>query len=791
MLDILLTRDSKIKQKNEKYIQQELTNNKVFFDNIEDHPLTENQRKTIVIDETNCLVVAGAGSGKTSTIIGKAGYLLENKYVDPSELLLISFARKARDEMYERGLEKINQELNVYTFHSLGLSILGQVEGKIPSLSELSTDKLKLVNAIDSFIEKRSENKDFLVKLNAFFIFHNTPSVSEFEFETKGEYIDYLKNNEIRSLNGDLVKSFEELDIANFLYLNGIKYAYETDYEISTADRIHRQYKPDFFIPERGIYIEHFGIDENKHTAPFVDNKKYLESMEWKRNIHRLNKTKLIETYSWQKKRGILLKGLEDKLRKNDVNFNPLSPKEMFEKINKLGLIKPFSNLVATFLNLFKSSNKTIPELYEKARTYEKKERYTAYLDIFSEIFEEYQETLGDEIDFNDMINKASEYLREKQYVSPYKYVLVDEFQDISFSRYTLLKGLVENNPNVKSFCVGDDWQSIYRFTGSDISVMSRFDSHFYPSEIMTLDKTFRFNNMLCDVSTKFILENPMQIKKQLSTLKTELHPAVTLHWTINESKRIDDIVKIIPHNDEKTTIFILGRYNHLRPENLYRLRKQYPNCSINYHTIHSSKGKEADYVIVVGLRSGRYSFPSHIEDDPILNLVLSEEELTPNAEERRLFYVALTRAREHVHLLVDPTRPSSFASELEKNNYPIHSVGDRPLVGLNCPECKTGQIVSKWSERGQFFSCNNYPYCDTIMRTCPECGEGFIIKQGEYHVCSTGICSFNAQPCPKCDNGYLVERSGHTKFLGCSNYPKCRYTRTIGPRKRTYRRRH
>ena len=129
LLEILLTGDSKIKHKNEKYIQQELTSNKVFFDNIEDHPLTENQRKTIVIDETNNLVVAGAGSGKTSTIIGKAGYLLENNYVDPSELLLISFARKARDEMFERGQEKINKELNVHTFHSLGLNIIGQVEG--------------------------------------------------------------------------------------------------------------------------------------------------------------------------------------------------------------------------------------------------------------------------------------------------------------------------------------------------------------------------------------------------------------------------------------------------------------------------------------------------------------------------------------------------------------------------------------------------------------------------------------------------------------------------------------
>ncbi|MHA1974593.1 MAG: UvrD-helicase domain-containing protein [Candidatus Hodarchaeales archaeon] len=177
--------ETEITQHNKRFIENELEKNKVFFDNIEDHPLTENQRKTIVVDEKNNLVVAGAGTGKTSTIIGKAGYLLKNNQVKADELLLIAFAKKAKDEMYERGREKINLDLNVHTFHSLGLSIIGQVEGKIPFLSDLSTDRLKLSNSILNYIEKRSKNREFLTKVNNYFTFHKTPYRSEFEFNTK------------------------------------------------------------------------------------------------------------------------------------------------------------------------------------------------------------------------------------------------------------------------------------------------------------------------------------------------------------------------------------------------------------------------------------------------------------------------------------------------------------------------------------------------------------------------------------------------------------------------------
>ncbi|MHA1974592.1 MAG: UvrD-helicase domain-containing protein [Candidatus Hodarchaeales archaeon] len=176
--------------------------------------------------------------------------------------------------------------------------------------------------------------------------------------------------------------------------------------------------------------------------------------MEWKRNIHTQNNTTLIETYSWQKSESVLLETLTKELEENNVEFNRMAQEDLFNELNQLGDVHPFTNLLGTFLNLYKSSGKSLNDLYTKAESLENPARYKAFLDIFKVILEEYQLELGDSIDFNDMINKAEKYIRTGNYQSNYKYILVDEFQDISYSRYSLLKSLLDSNPHSKSFCV-------------------------------------------------------------------------------------------------------------------------------------------------------------------------------------------------------------------------------------------------------------------------------------------------------------------------------------------------
>lgn len=383
------------------------------------------------------------------------------------------------------------------------------------------------------------------------------------------------------------------------------------------------------------------------------------------------------------------------------------------------------------------------------------------------------------------MIIKAEEYVAKGIYRSEFKYILVDEFQDISYSRLRLLKALLTQNPSAKLFCVGDDWQSIYRFTGSDVSIMTDFERHFDSSERLKLDKTFRFDKKLCDFSTKFILKNRNQIKKQLTSNVESVDPSVTLLWSDTIKDTISEVLKRIESSEEKgAQVFIIGRYNHQRPTNLNQFREEYPKLDIDYITAHSSKGKQSDYVIVIELISQGYAFPSQIEDDPVLYLVLAKKELMPNAEERRLFYVAVTRAKKHVYLIASKKNPSTFACEIASGDYEVRIEGRRGETDVLCPECKTGVIMLRRGEFGDFYSCSNYPYCEYKPYMCPQCGKGFLYENGRfasYYICSNEDCSFKRKKCPRCKDGYLIVRSGrYSKFLGCSNYPACKYTRSL-----------
>jgi len=780
LFEALSNGKSLITQSNRDFIRKELEKYSDFFDTIESNPLTDNQRTAIVTDEMRNLVAAGAGTGKTSTIVGKAGYIIESGQAQPEELLLISFARGAKDEMSERVQSRLGFPLRVETFHSLGRSIIAEVEGRKPSLSELSRDSIKLRNAIEGFIKDRSSDTSFMNHLIQYFGFHSAPYESIFGFKTMGEYFDYLRNHQIRSLKGDLVKSYEECSIANFLYINGVEYEYEPYYEVDTATREHRQYRPDFYLPESELYIEHFGVDTNGNTAPYVDRKKYHDDMRWKRETHRENRTTLIETYSWWSSEGVLLDQLEDILKSEGVIFNQIPTEEIFNRINELGLVGQFSGLVSTFLNLFKSSGRTIAELVEKSRRLQDSSRPLAFLDLFRDLYNDYEQSLGSEIDFNDMITRAEEFVSSGRYVSNYKYILADEFQDTSYGRYKLLKALVDQNPEAKLFCVGDDWQSIYRFTGSDISIMTDFDDHFNPSKILSLDKTFRFNNKLCAFSSKFIQKNPNQIKKELTTQTVSELPAVSLLWSDEPEYSMEGILRDLNDRVEHASVYIIGRYNHLEPERLPWFKREFENLEVDFITAHSSKGVQRDYVIVTGLTSLGYAFPSQIEDDPILELVLAKKEKVSNAEERRLFYVAITRARKHVYLIASERTPSIFAVEVATDGYEIVLYGQRGISEGNCPICRTGVILHRQGDYGEFYSCSNYPYCKYRPRKCPRCGVGVVIESSSDYVCTNETCSFRAKKCPQCDDGFLVERQGYSRFLGCINYPDCEYTEQL-----------
>lgn len=765
--------------RNEQFVQDELKRFQVFFDTIEPNPLTEKQRTAIVMDEENVLVVAGAGTGKTSTIVGKACYLVEKGLAKPEEILLIAFNKTVVAEMRKRLGSKLQKIPKIKTYHSLGLGIIGNATGIKPKTSELADDNLKLVKKMGTFVKKRMTDEAFAQKINEYFLYHLVPYKSVFEFKSLGEYIDYIKKFDTRSLKGDKVKSLEECDIANFLYSNGIEYLYEHPYEIQTATSKRRQYMPDFFLPEYGIYIEHFGINREGKTAPYVNQAEYNQRMLWTRKTHEDNQTILIETYSYERQEGQLLTNLKKKLLEKGVTLNQLPNEALFERLNALGRIDHFSALLARFLNLFKSSEKTLEEFLRDEHV---TDRERAFIEIFSKIYEDYSSYLEmrKEIDFTDMIIVATDIMTNGEHQSNFKYVLVDEFQDISQSRYRFLRELLLSNDS-KLFAVGDDWQSIYRFNGSDISIMVDFEKNFGFYERCFLDETFRFNNELAEFSTKFILQNPIQLEKTITSRKEIGQPAVSIVRNNVESAVKEIICKIDRRKSGNEKVFVIGRYNYLEPKYLTDLNKDFPEIDIKFTSAHKSKGLEADYVILLGLKSGQYGFPCEIVDDPVLNLVLTKQEPYPNAEERRLFYVALTRAKKHVFLVVENNyNISSFVSEIQKNGYDLDYFGDKIKISY-CPICKTGNIVPKNGKHGTFYSCNNYPYCKYVARTCPECKEGFVERKGLVYKCSSDHCSFRAEICPACDEGYLIRRNSERgPFFGCSNFPECRYTQSV-----------
>ena len=779
------------KRANDTYLESELRDSQEFFDRVEARPLTGEQRRAVATDDDRNLLIAPAGSGKTSVIVAKAGWLVAKGYQKPSEILLLAFARDARNELGERVRSRLGEDvargIAVRTFHSLGMAIIGEVEGQRPSLAKAADDDLVLNKMLGDILSELLAERSLSRNLVKWFEGQFAPYRSALECRSWGEYWDYIRRFDIRTLKGEKVKSFEECEIANFLYLNGVAYEYEASYEHETATPEKRQYCPDFHLPEDGIYIEHFGINASGGTAPYVDRDEYVRSMEWKRALHEQHGTDLIETFSHERSAGTLIDNLAGNLARRGVSMSPIPDSEVFDVLNSQGRVDPFIRLLAEFLHHFKGSQLSFRDVVPRAAHAVDRVRATAFLEVFWPVYERYESRLSDqgEIDFHDMIDRAADHVEKGRYRSPFRYFLVDEFQDISLERARLLKALLDGSPNARLFAVGDDWQSIFRFTGSDISVMRHFGERFGAAERIDLETTFRCPDRIAEAATRFILRNPLQIRKSVRSIHNADGLCVHVGLAGGDgptllSETLGRIAADAGGQHEKRSVLLLGRYRRLRPRNLSNLARQYPGLDLSFMTVHGSKGLQADYVVVLGLCSGLHGFPSEIEDDPLLDLILAEPEEYPNAEERRLFYVAMTRAKRQVFLLAEGGPPSPFVWELIDGDYEVGVFGPRPAKDVPCPACVEGRLERRASRRneGAFYGCSNWPYCKYTQPPCPDCGSGFLIEADGRFRCRD--CGAAMEGCPACD-GWLEPRMGqYGRFLGCSTWPACSYTRDL-----------
>ena len=741
---------------NNNFIQKESVKENDYFNHIENNPLTKSQIKSVLTDEENTLIVAGAGSGKTSVIISKIGYLLKKKIAKPENILILTFTNDTKEDLILRAKERLpsiveTDELNIMNFHQLGLKLRRSSGVKSKGISDLAGKKNEFNKWIGRTIGELCKEKKYKEKIEKYFTSFFTEYKSGFDFDTQGEYFSYLtstrvnytyklklKRQKIKQLNtlkNDLVKSFEECEIANFLFLNQIKYTYEKPFHIDLGTVDRRNYKPDFtIINSKGeqVYLEHFALDE-KGNAPTWFAPGYAEKVEMKKELLKKVKSKCIFTYSYQKWNGTLIDSLREQLIANDIELKPLSPEEIYKLLSELKEINSLAELIQTFLNHYKSEDLNIKKLRTKTILSKNSDRANAFLDIFEIILQKYQDYLDEkeEIDFNDMINETEKIISKNpsKVEHPFNnisYVLVDEFQDISFARYHLIKSLRKVNSNLKFYCVGDDWQSIYMFAGSRISIMQTFEDYFGISKIEFLEDTFRFPQSLVNIASEFIQKNKKQYKKTIKAFSEEIDKPLKIcnRYFDDDGNDISlvNLLNRIQKKDPNSSVFVLGRYNFIKPDNFKKIQSQFKNLKIEYKTIHKSKGLQSDYVIILNVNKGKYGFPSEITDDPLLGLVMQKKEMFPFAEERRVFYVALTRTKKEVYLVVNSNSPSDFVDELSKSRKDIVYINMENYTSVNCPKCKTSKMAKRTGKFDSFYSCTNFPMCEYKVSSIPKC---------------------------------------------------------------------
>lgn len=718
-----------VDKSNDKYLSNLRNEFKINCLPIENNNLDFNQIDCVIREDKNILIVAGAGTGKTTTIIGRVKYLVKCLNVNPNEILLLSFTNSSASEMKERVKKDTGIEVDTFTFHKLGLEIIKKSLNKNVNIFDKS-----LSNFIKIELEEQIKNNVYLSKIIYLLEHLRFLDKDEFDFKNTEEYEEFLTYSSPITLKGEEVKSYGELEIANYLYKNGINYMYENKYKYDTTTLDYREYRPDFYLPEHDLYIEYFGVDRNGNVAPYFNGKGdktasqiYNESIDWKRKVHEDNKTTMIELFYYQNKEGQLIENLEKQLRSYGVIIKQRDINELWDEIIKSngGVLEEISKMLETIINLIKSNNYYFDEFKQKVMT--KNQFNDVIVDILDPIYTTYDRYLNENglIDFNDMINKASELVSSRQYLHNYKYVIVDEYQDISYSRYNLLKEL-RNQHEYKLFCVGDDFQSIYRFSGSDINLFVDFEKYWGSSYIGKIENTYRYTKELADVSGQFIMKNPRQLVKYLNGKYANRYPLSEIVG-YTEEYLVKFLETKLQELNKNSTVFLIGRYSfdikyilknrmfNAKYNNVTQMTEieyyKRKDLKITFLTAHKSKGLQADYAIIINNKNRGLGFPSKIQDLPIINNLLAEVDDYPYSEERRLFYVAMTRSKLKTILLVLENNKSIFVKELE-NSYG----NELKKENFECPKCGHS-LVFKNGKYGRFLGCSNYPECTYIRK--------------------------------------------------------------------------
>jgi DNA helicase-4 len=690
--------------------------------------LNEKQKNAVLSENKRILVLAGAGSGKTKTVIAKLLHLVVDKKVKPTSVLAITFTKNAANEMIDRLIvssddtseyedfissktntnaqkeekrrEKIKSDswiskLTIRTIHSLCYKILrengnsvfdskfklivddGSASGDFSKLLTVCDEKPK--DILHKSLIELCSHRNFILGLKRYILdyYVNAEKVGK-EFTEKS----YDQKRTYTTLNNEEVKSKSERDIADWLFRHNIKYVYEPKVNFSDFE-----FRPDFHIPQADLFLEH--VSNLSH--PMGDK-------EWQFQKGGRN---FVKTYEALMNNSSLFNLAMDRIVKGKITENisegvALNFEEEFK--NYHDKIDKFLRDVNRLMSMMKSEDIDTNLLLEKAAK-NPHERVRMFYELAIPIINKYSSYCIDKsyMDFDDLVHHTITLLETNQvirshYQSVFKYIMVDEFQDVNSLQVKLLNLLTSNESQL--FCVGDDWQSIYGFRGSDVSFILNFENQYENAEVHKLDINYRSNQTIVGASNEVIKNNKNQLLKDVSAFnkapsKIELYSA-----KIIKEDGVDFLVQKVSELYNKglgkDDILVLYRRSKMFDPFFQKLKEN--NLQVSSKTIHASKGLEAKAVFIIGLTEGSGGFPDIWLDDAIFKVVKDLQRDVLLEEERRLFYVAMTRAKDELYLITELGNESSFVEEIPLSFFTLHKPSFKDIIDAipNCDNCKS-----------------------------------------------------------------------------------------------------
>ncbi|MFC4721580.1 UvrD-helicase domain-containing protein [Geojedonia litorea] len=701
--------------------------------------LSEKQRQAVVSECKRLLVLAGAGSGKTKTLLQKLIYLIEEKGVNPNNILAITFTKNAANEMLDRLIisaddteeyveiladknrtskeketeryffakkHKWIDNLTLKTFHSLCYGIIRNFgvnefdnKFKIIGDTKATDDEFAKYSATETAFEvihkiiiENCESNEYLLNLKRYILDY---MIDKIHIEKDNSLLLPKDGKFYTTLNGDKVRSKSEQYIADWLYRHSIKFEYEPIVNFRDFN-----FRPDFFIPEANLYLEH------------VSDKSYPTKGK-EQQFNKANKL-LVKTFEHQTKDSALFNLTLDRIVKNRLPSNyhfstALSFEEEFNSYHKE--VKDFLRQTMRVIDMVKVENLPTKIILENSQK-DQHERVRDFYKLSVPIIEQYRSycTNKSYLDFNDMITRTISLFKNHREIAEkfrekYEYILVDEFQDVNNLQVELIKLLL--NDNNQLFCVGDDWQSIYGFRGSNVDYIVNFERHFKNSETIKLSMNYRSSEHIVGASNEVIKHNKFKVDKDIRSNKkssSKIHIYAGKDEAENINYVIDQIHKLKDKGYTKEDILFLYRRSKMFSPYFERFKQE--RIFVTGKTIHASKGLEAKAVFIIGLTEGNGGFPDIWMEDRIYQVIKESNHNLLLEEERRLFYVAITRAKDDLFIITEKGNESSFLKEIPEDFTFKTSVPFKSVI----EEIK---LCSK---------CNNR--LDEGFAFCPYCGE-------------------------------------------------------------------